>query len=135
MIDMALVAYIKANFAVTRVYAGQAPANVAVPAITVDLEGTFRDRHHKGDGTSDTGLIEADLELTVWDSTILTARQNADALAALLDNFRGSMTTNESPQNTYRVAFIQVTSENQTPDTQMERYTASVFITVSFTQS
>lgn len=130
MIQTAIISLIKTVN--TRCYASYAPHRKALPVITVDLVGSFRNRHHGNSGVQ-TGLIETDFEISVWGDVNSTVYAQAQSIVSLLENYTGPVQGTESPLVTYSIADIEITSESSGWDGNTEMYTYSVFITVTHT--
>lgn len=130
MIQSALIARLKTI--TSKVYASVAPQKVALPVVTVDLESTFRNRHYGTSGIT-TGLIESDFEINVWGNKNSDCYNLAEQITTSLDNFSGPLKGTESPQVTYGIGEIEITSELSGFDGEAELYQYSIFITITHT--
>lgn len=132
MIQSALVAYLKTNFSLTRIYPNMAPLDVALPVLVVDLNSATRARHYATSGAVASGLIDSDFELSLWATHALQCSILAAELITLLENFRGRWPDAAlSPTVTHRIADIEIVSESQGFDAATERYDHSVFISIA----
>jgi len=134
MITSALVAYLKANLSNTRIFVGQAPLETVLPCITIDDGGDERSRHWSN-GVTVTGSIEQDYECTVWatEFNALAAKQLADELVTLLDNFAGPMVdTSLSPNVSHAIQWIECENSGGDFNPATEHYAQSVFLSIDY---
>jgi hypothetical protein len=133
MIQSALVLLLRTINAKT--YAGVAPLNKSLPVITVELVGSFRNRHWSSEAGQayDTGLIETEFEVAVWSNKNSDVYTQAQSIVSLLENYSGPVDGMESPVVTYSIADIEITSETSGFDGTTEMYTYSMFLTVTHT--
>jgi hypothetical protein len=115
-----LIAYIKANLSVTRIYPQQAPLNATLPCLVWYLDGV--QRYQSFDGTNT--LKDSDFQLDIWADTSLAATTLQRELATLLEDFTGTM-------GSTRIDWTEITGENVAFDTATELYNHSLFITFS----
>lgn len=116
----------------SKVYANVAPQKAALPVITVDLESSLRRRHY-GTSNIQTGLIDTDFEINVWAPSPEASYPLAQQVISLLENFSGPLLGGDSPQTEYRVAGVEITSEQGGFDGQTEIFQYSIFITITHT--
>lgn len=134
MIQAALVAYLKANLSVTRIYPQVAPQGATLPVLVVDQTGSTRARHYSGgaSGGTATGMIDTDFEISIWALNAYAASILALELIGLLENFRGRWTdASLSPPVVHAIADIEITGETQGFDAATEHYDHSVFISIA----
>ena len=115
-----LIAYIKANLSVTRIYPQQAPLDATLPCLVWYLDGV--QRYQTFDGTA--GMKDSDFQIDVWAKTPLAATTLMRELITLLEDFTGTM-------GTTRVDWTDITGENVAFDAATELYNHSLFITFS----
>ena len=132
MIQAALVNYLKTNLSVTRIYPLVAPQGETLPVITVDLNSAVRFRHFEN-GDVGPGLIDADFEVSVWASTMLSSTQLTGEIITLLESYRGTMTDPSSPNVVHSIADIRIDSEGQGFNAATELYDHSVFLSITHT--
>jgi len=113
-----------------RVYENVTPKHTTLPAVTVDLEGSFRNRHY-GSSNIQTGLIETDVEISVWDMTANSVYTIAESIIAGIENFSGPLV--DGGGTTHRVAGIEITGETSDFDGRTEQHTYSIFLTIKHT--
>lgn len=130
MIQSALIARLKTVN--SNVYASVSPAKHSLPVITVDLDGSFRERHYGTNGY-ETGLIDTDFEINTWDSTANGAYTLAEQIIASLENFSGPIAGGDSPQTIYSVGDIEIQGESSGFDGETKLYQYSIFITITHT--
>lgn len=133
MILAALVQHLRSNLSVTRVFAHQAPQNTEVPAVIIDQESATRERRHAAGGAA-TSLVTYEFEIAVYAETLPEAVPLAGEIKTLLENQRVSMSDGYSPETIHRVADMRVESEISGFDTGMERWSYSIFISLTSEQ-
>lgn len=132
MISSALIARLKTVH--PRVFQNIVRKHNRLPAITVDLDSSFRFRHF-GTSNIQTGLIESDFEITVWGKEPGNVNGLAESVIANLENFSGPWVDGGSPQQTHSIAGIEITSEIVDFDGPTELYTYSIFVTITHTEA
>lgn len=105
-----------------------------LPAVTVELEGSFRNRHF-GTSNIQTGLIESDFEISIWGKTPESSNTLAYSLIASIENFSGPWQTGGSPVSTVSIAGVEITGELSGFDGATELYTYSIFVTITHTEA
>ena len=130
MIQSALIARLKTI--TSSVYANVSPSKHSLPAITVDLDGSTRDRHYGATGY-ETGLIDTDFELNVWSANAAGAYNLAQSIILSLENFSGPLAGGDSPITTYSVGDIEILGESSAFDGETQLYQYSIFITITHT--
>ncbi|MFW0776207.1 MAG: hypothetical protein ACN2B6_00615 [Rickettsiales bacterium] len=127
MIQSALVAKLKN--VTSKVYANVAPQSVSLPVVTVDMDGSFRERHYGTSGI-ETGLIETDFEINVWGKHNSDCFGLAEQLIAEIENFSGPLRGMDSPQTIYGVAEVRIDGEAGGFDgeTKLYQYTINLMI-------
>jgi len=133
MILAALIQHLRANLSVTRIYAHQAPQDTEVPAIIIDQESVTRERIHSGTGAA-TALITTEFEIAVFATSLTDAVPLAGEIVTLLENQRVSMSDGFSPETIHRIADMRVETELSGFDTGMERWSHSIFISITSEQ-
>lgn len=130
MIQPALTAYLRANLSNDRIYPLAAPQDARLPCATLEILTTDRLRHYS-DGDVATGLIDTEVEITTWAKTMSESTTLAHEVIALLENMRGQMTdTATSPAVTHYIADIEINSEAQELNSDIELYGHSVFLSI-----
>lgn len=135
MITAALREYLVNNLSLTSIYVENAPLDSGA-CVVIDDNGDGRDRHWEN-GATVTGTKDQEYEITVWADLTEGGPKYADnianELAALLDNFSGTMTDSSSPTVSYRVLHIEVQKGGGGFDQTAARYANSVFVTLMYT--
>jgi hypothetical protein len=130
MIQSALIARLKTI--TSNVYANVSPSKHSLPAITVDLDGSNRQRHYGANGYA-TGLIDTDFEISVWSANAAGAYNLAQSVISSLENFSGPLAGGDSPITLYSVGDIEILGENSAFDGETQIYQYSIFITITHT--
>lgn len=113
-----------------RVYENITPKHTLLPAVTVDLAGSFRNRHF-GTTNKQTGLIETDFEISSWGDTAASVYSLAESIIAGIENFAGPWLAGDNV--THRIANVEITGETSDFDGTTELHTYSIFITITHT--
>lgn len=132
MIQSALIKWLRTIVGNGRVYANVTKKDCQLPAITVDFEGEYRNKHWTN-GVTTTGRIESDFEISIWGNTSDSIRAIAETIISTIDNFSGDLTDLGSPQTIYRVLHVDITSSSSDFDGETEQYAHSIFITITHT--
>lgn len=115
-----LIAHIKANLSVTRIFPQKAPLDTTLPCLVWYLDGV--QRYQSFSGT--TRVKDSDFQLDVWASTQLSATTLMRELITLLEDYTGLM------GSTY-VDWTEITGEGSSFDAATELYNHSLYITFS----
>lgn len=94
MIEIAFREYLLSITAITalvstRVSVMRLPQNVTLPAISYMIDGAWRVESQKGG----TGLVRTRMQVDHWASSMLSARELAEATRKVLQGYRGNMGT------------------------------------------
>ena len=130
MIHYALNNYLNAQISLGEFYGLQAPVSASFPCGTMSIESTIENRHYEA-GLTVTGFTETDMEISCWGETQIQADSLAREVLSTLRNYKGPMTDLSSPQVVHTVADLQITSQSQGFESQVERFAHSVFITIT----
>jgi len=130
MIQSALIAKLKT--VTSNVYANVSPSKHSLPAITVDLDGSNRERYYGANGY-ETGLIDTDFELNIWSANTKGAYDLASQVVSTLENFSGPLPGGDSPITIYSIGDVEIIGENSGFDGETELYQYSIFITMTHT--
>lgn len=134
MIESALLAYLRSNLSVSRVYVVESPPSPTLPCVVLDNNGDDVDRYYGAGGAITSGVHTLDMEATVWaGKNTLSATNLARELIALLDNFSGSLTdTSLSPPVVHRVRTIRAEDGGMGFDGATEHHSHAVFLEIVY---
>lgn len=134
MIESALLAYLRSNLSVSRVYMLESPPNPTLPCVVLDSNGDDVDRYYGAGGALTTGLHTLDMEVTVWaGKNTLTATNLAKEIITLLDNFSGPLTdTSLSPPVVHRVRTMRLEDNGMGFDGATEHHSHAVFLEITY---
>lgn len=128
MILSALIARVRTVH--SRVYENVTPKHTTLPAITISIEGSFRNRHY-GSSNIQTGLIDTDFEISIWGTTADSTHSIAESILSDIENVSGPWI--DGGGSSHRIAGIEITSEITNFDARTELNNYSIFITITHT--